>query len=399
MTNPTVILKKNREKSLQRRHPWIFSGAIERVEGAASSGVTVRVVNHAGEFLASGAFSPDSNIRVRILSWDEHEAIDRLFFRTKIEQAIASRLSLGLLDAENTACRLVFAESDGLPGLIADRYNSQLVVQFLSAGADAWKSVIADELSEATGLNDVYERSDVDVRQFEGLPQQSGVLLGKAPRDNLTILEGGLRFQVNLLEGHKTGFYLDQRFNRNKVRKLAKGAELLNCFAYTGGFSVTALAGGAEHVLSIESSPASVSLGKANLNENGFAGERYDWIEGDVFVEMRSLRDRARSFDMIILDPPKFAATRKQAESAARGYKDINLLAFKLLRPGGKLVTFSCSGGIGADLFQKIVAGAALDAGVEAQIIDHLTQGPDHPIALHYPESQYLKGLVIQKVR
>ena len=398
MSEATVYLKPNREKSIQRGHPWIFSGAIHRTEGDLTPGCTVRVIARDGTYAATGAYSPESNIRVRIWTRDEAETVDRAFFRRKIDAAVQARESLGLLDAANTACRLIFAESDGLPGLIADRYNDFLVLQFLSAGPEAWKQVIAEEMAAATEIANIYERSDVEVRQLEGYKTVTGSLLGETPPGPLTILEDGMKFHVDILEGHKTGFYLDQRFNRAGVRRLSSSKEVLNCFAYTGGFSIAALTGGAKHVLSIEASAAAIAQGKVNLTENGFSDAQYDWIEGDVFVELRGLRDRNRSFDMIILDPPKFAATRNQAQSAARGYKDINLLAFKLLRPGGILVTFSCSGGIDADFFQKIVAGAALDAGCDAQIIDRLTQAPDHPSALHFPESQYLKGLVIRKV-
>lgn len=399
MKLPTITLKSGRSKSLLRGHPWVFSGAVQDVAGEPRPGETVRVVSQEGEYLATGAYSPESNIRVRVWSREEGEVIDRAFIRARIERAVGLRVKAGLLDETNTACRLVFAESDGLPGLIVDRYNDRLVAQFLSTGPESMKGLIVEELQTVTGLKDIYERSDVDVRQYEGLQQTTGLLTGNEPESELGILENGLNFSVDVRHGHKTGFYLDQRFNREKVRALAAGAEVLNCFAYTGAFSAAALAGGAAHTLSIEASQQAVEQGRANLQRNGFKDDRADWITGDVFVELRTLRDRRSSFDLIVLDPPKFAATRHQAESASRGYKDINLLAFKLLRPGGILVTFSCSGGIDADFFQKIIAGAALDAGCEAQIIDRLTQGPDHPTALAFPESQYLKGLVIHKMR
>jgi 23S rRNA (cytosine1962-C5)-methyltransferase len=294
------------------------------------------------------------------------------------------------------ACRLIHAESDGLPGLVVDRYADTLVAQFLSAGAESWRETLSDLLVELTGLQDLYERSDVDVRELEGLPVRTGALRGNPP-EKLTITENGLKFSVDLAAGHKTGFYLDQRPNRLRVRTLAKGREVLDCFCYTGGFTVNALAGGAKSVLSVDSSAQALSLARENLTLNGLPLERVEFRQEDVFFVLRFLRDSGRSFDLVVLDPPKFAPTAAQAEKAARGYKDINLLAFKLLRPGGFLATFSCSGGVDAALFQKIVASAALDAGVEAQVVEHLAQGPDHPVALNFPEGAYLKGLVCWK--
>jgi 23S rRNA (cytosine1962-C5)-methyltransferase len=295
------------------------------------------------------------------------------------------------------ACRLIHAESDGLPGLIVDHYADTLVLQSLTAGSEYWKETIADLLLEATGLTTIYERSDADVRELEGLPSKVGPLRGILPHSQITIIENGLKFYVNLETGHKTGFYLDQRFNRQRLRGLAEGRDVLDCFCYSGGFTVNALAGGAKSVLSVDASGDSLALCRENVSLNTLPADRHTTLEGDVFQLLRKFRDEARSFDLIILDPPKFAPTAAQAEKAARGYKDINLLAFKLLRPGGILVTFSCSGGIDADLFQKIIASAALDAGVDAQIVEHLSQAPDHPVALQFPEGAYLKGLVCRK--
>jgi 23S rRNA (cytosine1962-C5)-methyltransferase len=300
------------------------------------------------------------------------------------------------------AARLVYAESDGIPGLIVDRYADVLVLQSLTAGSENWKETIADLLLEATGLTTIYERSDADVRELEGLAPRVGPLRGAINHLPLTITENGLKFCVNLETGHKTGFYLDQRLNRQRLRALAKGRDVLDCFCYTGGFTVNALAGGAKSVLSVDASADALALCRENVALNALPADRlsrvqsrgHATLEGDVFQLLRKFRDEARSFDLIILDPPKFAPTAAQAEKAARGYKDINLLAFKLLRPGGILVTFSCSGGIDAGLFQKIIASAALDAGVEAQIVEHLSQAPDHPVALNFPEGAYLKGLI-----
>jgi 23S rRNA (cytosine1962-C5)-methyltransferase len=291
------------------------------------------------------------------------------------------------------AYRLIHAESDSLPGLIVDRYCEVLVVQSLSAGSEFWRATIFDILLERTGAASIYERSDSDVRELEGMPIRNGLLRGMTS-DCVTINENGLRFQVNIATGHKTGFYLDQRHNRKRVGELARERDVLNCFCYTGGFSIHAARAGAKSVLSVDSSADALSLAQKNAAVNDLGSNRLEWLEADVFQALRKFRDSRRSFDMIILDPPKFAATVSQAEKAARGYKDINLLAFKLLRPGGILVTFSCSGGVDAALFQKIVAGAALDAGVDASIVEHLAQDGDHPISLQFPEGAYLKGLV-----
>jgi 23S rRNA (cytosine1962-C5)-methyltransferase len=391
----SIILKPGREKSLLRRHPWIFSGAVQNVEHEPASGATVDLLSFNGDFLARAAYSPTSQIRARVWTFDD-EPVDADFFRKKIHAAITQRSTFNLQLSTNTL-RLIHAESDGIPGLIVDRYGDVLVLQSLTTGSEFWKETFADLLLEETGLSTIYERSDADVRELEGLPSKVGLLRGSILHDPLTITEHGLQFTVNFAEGHKTGFYLDQRANRLKVRELAKDRDVLDCFCYTGGFTVNALAGGAKSVVSVDASAGALVLGRENASLNGQPPERQEWIEGDVFQLLRKFRDEGRSFDMVILDPPKFAPTSAQVEKAARAYKDINLLAFKLLRAGGILVTFSCSGGVDAALFQKIVAGAALDAGVEAQIVEHLSQGADHPVALNFPEGTYLKGLVCVK--
>ncbi len=389
-----IILKTGRDRSVRLKHPWIFSGAISRVDGDPAAGETVDVLSADGEFLGKAAYSPHSNIRARMWSTDNIE-IGPGFFKERIQKALDARKLLfqGLAD---TALRLVYAESDGLPGFVVDRYGDVLVIQCLTAGAEFWQQVFTASLLELTGCDQVFERSDLDVRALEGLPPRSGQLHGDAVPELLEIVENGLRFLVDVKTGQKTGFYLDQRSNRQQLRPLAAGKSVLNCFCYTGGFTVYALAGGASRVLSVDSSAEALDLGKRNLALNGLPPDKAEWMEGDVFFVLRRLRDQGRSFDAVILDPPKFAPTAAQAEKAARGYKDINLLAFKLLNPGGLLFTFSCSGGVSAELFQKIVAGAALDAKVDARIIAHLSQGPDHPIALNFPEGAYLKGLICQ---
>jgi 23S rRNA (cytosine1962-C5)-methyltransferase len=392
----SITLKPGREKSVLHRHPWIFSGAVAQVAGSPQPGETVAVHSSRGEWLAWAAYSPQSQIRARVWGWDESEPVDEAFLRRRVASALALRQAL-VPAGETNALRLIHAESDGIPGLVADRYDDLLVVQILSTGAEAWRAALAAILVEQTGVTRIYERSDVDVRRLESLPERAGWLVGSGePPAPLTIAENGLRFEVDVARGHKTGFYIDQRANRARLRQLAEGRETLNCFSYTGGFAVYALAGGAKSVLSLDSSADALETGRRNIDLNRLPGERADWLEGDVFHLLRAFRDQARRFDLIVLDPPKFAQTAAQAERAARGYKDINLLAFKLLHPGGLLFTFSCSGGVSADLFQKIVAGAALDAGVPARIVDTLQQGADHPVALNFPEGAYLKGLVVQ---
>lgn len=400
---PTLVLKPGREKSLLRRHPWVFSNAIDRQEGHPALGETVEIISAEGAFLARAAYSPNSQIRARVWSFDPDEDIDGQFFRQRIETALSTRSTWQTRDGTD-AQRLIHAESDRLPGLIVDRYASLLVLQSLSAGAEYWKQTIASQLRELTGLNSIYERSDADVRALEGLPPICGMLAetGDAGQDTrqplvTQITEHGLRYQVDIAAGHKTGFYLDQRVNRFRVRSLAAGREVLDCFCYSGGFSTNALAGDAKSVLSVDASADALELCRENVSANNLPLSRHSLLQGDVFQVLRKFRDEARSFDLIILDPPKFAPTYSQAEKASRGYKDINLLAFKLLRPGGFLVTFSCSGGIDAALFQKIVAAAALDAAVDAQILEYLSQAPDHPVALNFPEGAYLKGLICQK--
>ncbi|HVN56260.1 MAG TPA: class I SAM-dependent rRNA methyltransferase [Anaerolineaceae bacterium] len=391
-----IILKAGREKSIRLRHPWIFSGSIQRVEGDPVPGETVSVCAQSGEFLGRAAYSPASQIRARLWTTREDELVGADFFRRRIQDAIRYRNEV-VPPGETDAYRLVHAESDGLPGLIVDRYPGLLVTQILSAGAEAWKEVLVEILAEETGLDQVYERSDVDVRRLEGLPERVGPLRGAEPPERAEICENGLRFLVDVKRGHKTGFYLDQRANRTRLVPWAAGKSVLNCFSYTGGFTLAALRGGARTVLSVDTSTDALALAAENVRLNGFPGDRAAWLEGDVFHVLRSFRDQARSFDLIVLDPPRFAPTSAQAERAARGYKDINLLALKLLNPGGTLFTFSCSGGISPELFQKIVAGAAQDAGVDARIVAHLEQGPDHPVLLSFPEGAYLKGLICQK--
>jgi len=392
----TLTLHPGKEKSVLRRHPWLFSGAIAHLEGRARPGDTVEVVAHDGRALARAAWSPASQIRARIWSFDAEEAIDHAFFKRRVAAAVARRAALPEL-AGQQGLRLVHAESDGLPGVVADRYGDTVVVQLTSAGADKWRSAIADALSRATGCARIYERSDVEVRGLEGLEPVTGWLLGAASGDGPVIEENGVKMAVDFMGGHKTGFYLDQRENRLRLAELARDRRVLNCFCYTAGFSLQALAGGAREVVSLDSSGPALDTARRNLALNPqLDAARAIWLEADVFAELRTLRAGGERYDLIVLDPPKFAHTAAHAERAARAYKDINIGAFRLLAPGGLLMTYSCSGGVSADLFQKIVAGAALDAGRSARIVQRLQGAADHPVDLAFPEGDYLKGLLLQ---
>ncbi|MFH1084195.1 MAG: class I SAM-dependent rRNA methyltransferase [Chloroflexota bacterium] len=397
-----IRLKPERSKSVRQRHPWVFSGAIASVRGGPAPGAIVDVVDAAGAFLARGYYNPRSQIVVRLLTWRPDEAVDAAFWRARLQAAIARRAHL-LADPTTTACRLVHAESDGLPGLIVDRYGDWLVLASLTLGIEQVKQELAALLMEllasqrgGSALRGVYERSDVDVRAHEGLAQTTGVLAGDAPPTPLTILEDGLRFQVDLLRGHKTGFYLDQRENRRVVAGYCQGAEVLNGFGYTGGFAVYAARAGAARIVHLDSSADALAQAEANMALNGLTRPHDEYLVGDAFQVLRRLVAEGRTFDVVILDPPKFAFSRAQLERATRGYKDINMLGMRLLRPGGLLCTFSCSGLVSADLFQKVLFGASLDVGREARIVRSLAQAPDHPVLLTFPEGAYLKGLVLR---
>lgn len=391
---PVVVLKAKACASLKRHHPWVFRGAISEMRGDPSSGETVDLSSEDGQWLGQGAYSTESQIAVRVWTFDQEEDIDREFFERRIGSAIAARSDY-LEAGEARASRIVNAESDGLPGLTVDRYADFLVCQFLSAGAVAWRDTIIDILRTfLPNIAGIYERSDVDVLDKEGLVQRTGLLWGDEPPDKIEISEYDCRYLVDVRAGHKTGFYLDQRDNRAIVAELAADKEVLNCFSYTGGFGVSAMRGGAARVVNIDSSGPALALVRRHAELNELDQKRMENVETDVFKYLRNCRDGRREFDLIILDPPKFASSRHQVDKAARAYKDINLLAFKLLRPGGLLVTFSCSGHISRDLFQKIVADAALDAGRHAVILRWLSQSSDHACGLPFPEGMYLKGLV-----
>ena len=393
-----IKLRDGKERSLRKRHPWVFEGSI--ASGRADAGETVRVESYTGEFLAWGAYSPASSIRVRAWSFDATERIDAAFFERRIARAAAVRARLAVA---SDAMRLVHGEADGLPGLVVDRYGDTLSAQFTAVGVERWKGAIADALLKVTGLERLYERSDASVRELEGLAPLTGWLRG-APTDaddtEIAIHEHGWQLTVDVARGHKTGYYLDQRDSRklfaDSVRHFA-AQRVLNCYSYTGGFSIAALAGGAAEVTSVDSSGPALARASAHVALNGFDAARHTAVDADVNATLRRFIEQGRRFDAIVLDPPKFAATAAQAERAARAYKDINRLAFTLLEPGGLLFTFSCSGGVSADLFHKIVAGAGLDAGIDGQIHARTGAAPDHPMTVTFPEGEYLKGLVIVK--
>jgi 23S rRNA (cytosine1962-C5)-methyltransferase len=391
-----VRLKGGRERSLKRRHPWVFSGAIAEVEGDPASGETVQVVGEDGRFLATGAWSPQSQIRVRIWSFDEQAEIDARFLAARIGQAVDARRRLGLLDPEG-ACRIVFSESDGLPGLIVDRYADFLSCQFLAAGTERGREALLDALEVELDPRGIYERSEASARRKEGLPSARGVLRGEAPPARLEISLGGIRQLVDIAEGQKTGTYLDQRENRVRVAAHAEGARVLDAYTYSGGFGLHCLARGATEALLLDSAESALMLAAEQARLNGLE-DRCGLIEHDVGDALRELDAAKERFDLIVLDPPKFVHTAEQLNPGSRAYKDINRLALGLLRPGGVLATFSCSGHVDAALFQKIVAGAAVDAGRDVQILEKLSQPADHPVALHFPEGEYLKGLILRLV-
>ena len=395
----TLILAPGRERSVLRRHPWIFAGSVDRLEGRARPGDTVLVQTQGGRALGRAAFSPASQIRARMWTFGD-ESIDDAFFRRTVARAVAQRRDLPELAREFGAdggIRLLHGESDGLPGVIADRYGDVIVLQITSAGGEKWRASIADALTRATGIVRIYERSDSDVRALEGLEPRTGWLVGEGEVPRPVIDEFGVRIEVDVAGGHKTGFYLDQRDNRHLCGELARDRRVLNCFCYTGGFSLHALAGGAAEVLSIDSSGPALDMARRNLAHNPqLDATRAHWLEADVFQHLRALRAEGRKFDLIVLDPPKFAPSAAHAKSAARAYKDINLLGFRLLSPGGLLMTYSCSGGVDVGLFHSIVADAAGDAGVSARVLRRLSAGADHAVGLAFPEGEYLKGLLVR---
>jgi 23S rRNA (cytosine1962-C5)-methyltransferase len=394
-TTATIWLKKGREKPVLNRHPWLFSGAIARVDGTPEPGDLVDVMAAGGRWLARAYFNPKSQIQGRILSWNEDEPIGESFWARKIQRAIAGRAALALAPATN-AYRLVNAEADGLPGLMVDKYGDFLVVQFLTLGVDRRQEMLLELLAEIARPHGIVERSDVEVRAREGLTEVAGHRWGQKPPAEVVVQENGHHFGVNLLEGHKTGLYLDQRDNRAAVcqPRFVAGKEVMNVFAYTGGFALYAAAHGAKSITNLDSSADLLRQAEQNVLRHGPERPQDEYVAGDAFQVLRHYRDNGRQTDVVILDPPKFAHSRGDVEKACRGYKDLNWLALRLIRPGGLLATFSCSGRVSADLFQKVIFGAAVDARRDVQIIQQLGQSADHPILLSFPESAYLKGLL-----
>jgi 23S rRNA (cytosine1962-C5)-methyltransferase len=388
----TVKLKSKRDNPTRRHHPWIFSGAIAEVIGTPARGETVMVVNDKGQCLGFGAWSPDSQIRIRMWNYNESESIDKIFFKNRVAAALAIRNGMKERFQTN-ALRLINAEADGLPGVTVDLYDTTLVGQFTTAGAEFHKQTLVNILIEATGATSFYERSDVDGRLREGLEMTVGCLAGDKPPEKIRIHERNVNFDVDVRLGHKTGFYLDQRENRRIIGDYANGKNVLNTFAYTGGFGLAAQAAGASQVTHIDISETALEQAKQNAALNGDT-THVKFQRANVFEALRTYRDKAENFDIVILDPPKFAETRAQTMKALRGYKDVNLLGMKLVRKGGLLATFSCSGAIVPDLFKTVVTEAAHDAGRDVRILSELRQAPDHVEALTFPEGFYLKGLL-----
>lgn len=392
-----IVLAKGKEKALKRKHPWIFSGAISKVKGKPSLGETVDIYSAGGDWLACGSYSPESQIRVRVWHYEQGLEVDQAFFEQRIKRAQSLRDDL-IAEKGLTGYRLLAAESDALPGITVDRYNNYLVCQLLSAGADFQRGNLVAALSNLYPDCHIYERSDVAVRKKEGLELVTGVLKGEEPPVAVVIEENGVKIEVDIKGGHKTGFYLDQRDNRQAAAKYVKDKEVLNCFCYTGGFGVYALQNGAKKVTNVDLSDSALEIAKRNAEHNELDLSKAEFIKADVFKLLRQYRDEGRKFDTIVLDPPKFAENKAQMKGACRGYKDINLVAMQILKPGGTLLTFSCSGLMEVGLFQKIVADAALDAHRDAYIIEHLSQAGDHPTASYFPEGYYLNGLVLKVI-
>ena len=385
------MLAKGREKSLLRRHPWVFSGAVARLEGKAGLGETIDIVDHQGNWLARGAYSPASQIRARVWTFDRDESIDIAFFTKRLQQAQQWRNWLAARDGLDSY-RLIAGESDGMPGVTIDRFGNFLVLQLLSAGAEYQRPALLSALQALYPECAIYDRSDVAVRKKEGMELTQGPVCGELPPDLLTIEEHGMKLLVDIKGGHKTGYYLDQRDSRFATRGHVKDKRVLNCFSYTGGFAVSALMGDCQQVVSVDTSQDALDVAKQNVALNGLDLSKAEFVRDDVFKLLRKYRDQGETFDVIVMDPPKFVENKNQLAGACRGYKDINMLAIQLLNPGGVLLTFSCSGLMASDLFQKIIADAAVDAGRDVQFIEQFRQAADHPVIASYPEGLYLKG-------
>jgi 23S rRNA (cytosine1962-C5)-methyltransferase len=389
----SIYLRKGKEKAVRQLHPWIFSGAIEKITGKPENGDLVRVLDSKGDFLASGFYNSQSRVAVRVLAWDAEQVIDETWWRSRVQQAVGARKQVLASDETNT-CRLIFSEADYLPGLIVDKYADFLSVQILTSGMEKAKAIWLDELQKLLKPKGIFDRSDANARAHEGLQASSGILAGEAPPEFIEVVENGIRYQVNIADGQKSGFYCDQRENRKKVATHTKGKVVLDCFSYSGGFTLNALAAGAKKVVSVDSSALAIDTLKKNIKLNGFKTSQQTYIQSDVNKQLRVFLESGDKFDLIVLDPPKYAPSRSALTKASRAYKDLNRLAMGLLNSGGLLATFSCSGAVDIDTFKQILAWAALDAGKEVQFIDQFCQPEDHPIRSSFPEGEYLKGLL-----
>ncbi|MGI4804400.1 MAG: class I SAM-dependent rRNA methyltransferase [Janthinobacterium lividum] len=387
-----VSLKKGKEKAVLQRHPWVFSGAIENVKGKPANGEIVRTVDSKGNFLAYGFYNNQSRVAVRLLEWDDAVFIDECWWRKRIATAVNNRKEV--LNEQTNACRLIFSEADFLPGLIVDKYEDHLSVQILTSGMEKVKEIWIDELQKLLQPKSIFDRSDATSRSHEGLEASFGLLYGENPPDFVEVIENGIKYEVSIAEGQKSGFYCDQRENRKLVAAHASGKKVLDCFSYSGGFGLNALQNGAESVISVDSSALAIETLQKNIRLNNFSGKNSIAIQSDVNKQLRNFREQEEKFDLIILDPPKYAPSRSALDRASRAYKDLNRLAMLLLNKGGLLATFSCSGAMDMPTFKQVLAWAALDAGKEVQFIGQLGQPEDHPIRSSFPEGEYLKGLI-----
>jgi 23S rRNA (cytosine1962-C5)-methyltransferase len=388
-----VILKKGKEKAVLHRHPWVFSGAIEPVKGKLANGDIVRLTDTKGNFMAYGFYNDQSRVALRLLEWDEAAEVNEDWFRKKVAVAVASRSSL-LVEGVTNTCRLIFSESDYLPGLIVDKYAGHLAVQVLTSGMEKMMPVIIDELQNLLKPESIFDKSDASSRGHEGLETTNTALTNSPPPDRVEVRENGIIYNINIAEGQKSGFYCDQRDNRKIVASYAKDKNVLDCFSYTGGFTLNCLQNGVASVTAVDSSALAIETLKENIGLNKFDTGKVNSITSDVNKQLRNFRDEGETFDMVVLDPPKYAPSRSALDKASRAYKDLNRLGMLLLNPGGLLATFSCSGAMGMETFKQVLAWAALDAGKQVQFIHQFCQPEDHPVRASFPEGEYLKGLL-----
>lgn len=389
-----IILKKGKEKAAILRHPWIFSGALDKIKSKPANGEIVAVWSASQEFLAYGYFNDQSRVALRLLEWDQEVTIDEAWYTQKLEKAIASRAHL--LNENTNTCRLVFSEADFLPGLIVDKYADYLAVQILSAGIESVKETIINILRSILNPKGIFDKSDAGARKHENLEPEQGLLWGEEPPEFIEVKENGVTYHINIADGQKSGFYCDQRDNREILAAYTQGKNVLDCFCYSGGFTLNSLRAGAAHVTSVDSSALAIETLKHNLSLNGFSDALQTSFQSDVNKQLRVFKEENRKFDVIVLDPPKYAPSRSALDRAARAYKDLNRLGMLLLEPGGVLATYSCSGAVDMETFKQIIAWAALDAGREVQIIKQFHQPEDHPIRMSFPEGEYLKGLLLR---